>query len=223
MSFQSLGLRKLVATSYRRSAIVGTQLPLFDIEGLKPQGREPYAIEINAIPDANGDGAVDLADVEYLLRHEANTTRPLEGDSSYAGGDFRSAEATRLLAEADIVVTNPPFSLFREFVAQLMAHDKQFLIIGNMNAITYKEIFAFISANRLWLGIDNGGTKWFRVPEDYDIKTESRKKRKMTSNISAWGASCGSPTWIIPSAMNPSRFIKNTRRRPIRIMTIMTP
>ena len=81
-----------------------------------------------------------------------------------------------LLKKADIVITNPPFSIFRQFVAILAEHRKQFLILGNQNAITYKEIFKLIKENRLWLGVDNGGTKWFRVPDDYDIQTESRKK-----------------------------------------------
>jgi hypothetical protein len=80
------------------------------------------------------------------------------------------------LKEADIVVTNPPFSLFREFVAQLIEYEKKFLIIGDQNAITYREIFPLIRDNKVWLGIDNGGEKWFQVPMDYNIKTESRIK-----------------------------------------------
>ena len=95
----------------------------------------------------------------------------LEGD-----GDFRSAECIRLLQEADIVATNPPFSLFREYVAQLVEYKKKFLILGSQNAITYKEVFRLIKDNVLWLGVDNGGTKWFRVPDHYEIQTESRKK-----------------------------------------------
>lgn len=91
-------------------------------------------------------------------------------------GDFRSPECIEILKEADIIVTNPPFSLFREYVAQLMEYDKKFLIIGNQNALTNKDIFELIKKNKIWLGIDNGGTKWFKVPEDYDITTESRKK-----------------------------------------------
>jgi hypothetical protein len=91
-------------------------------------------------------------------------------------GDFRGKECIRLLNEADIVVTNPPFSLFREYVAQLMGYNKKFLILASQNAITYKEVFKFIKDNKLWLGYDNGGTKWFQVPVDYDIPTESRKK-----------------------------------------------
>lgn len=91
-------------------------------------------------------------------------------------GDFRSQECIALLKETDIVVTNPPFSLFREYVEQLMKYDKKFLILGNQNAITYKETFQFIQDNKLWLGYDNGGTKWFQVPDDYDIPTLSRIK-----------------------------------------------
>jgi len=91
-------------------------------------------------------------------------------------GDFRSEECIKLLKEADIVVTNPPFSLFREYVAQLMENKKKFLILGDQNAITYKETFGYIKDDKLWVGYDNGGTKWFQVPMDYDISTESRKK-----------------------------------------------
>ncbi|OGL66696.1 hypothetical protein A2856_02940 [Candidatus Uhrbacteria bacterium RIFCSPHIGHO2_01_FULL_63_20] len=171
LNFNALGLKKLIATSYVPSAIAGKQLPLVEIEGLKPDGKEPFKIEINAVPDANGDGATDLADVEYLLRHEANIATPLKGD-----GDFRSAECVELLKQVDIVCTNPPFSLFREFVAQLIEYEKKFLVIGNQNAITYKDVFNLIKENKLWLGVDNGGTKWFRVPDGYDIQTESRKK-----------------------------------------------
>jgi hypothetical protein len=176
LNFNTLGLKKLIATSYAKSTIVGAHLPLFDIEGLKPEGRKPYAIEINEVPDHNGDGATDLSDVEYLLRHDANTARTLKGDAEWGAGDFRSAECVAYLAEADVVVTNPPFSLFREYVAQLAAHEKQFLIIGNQNAIDYRVVFDLIRQDKLWLGVENGGTKWFRVPDDYDIQTESRIK-----------------------------------------------
>lgn len=170
-NFNALGLKKLITTSYVKSPIVGGQLPLFEVEGLKPSGKEPFKIEIKEVPDADKDGAINLDDVEYLLKHDRNTATPLKGD-----GDFRSEECIKLLSQADIVVTNPPFSLFREYVEQLMEYDKKFLILGNQNAITYKEIFKLVKENKLWLGHDNGGTKWFQVPDDYDIQTESRIK-----------------------------------------------
>ena len=170
-NFNYLGLKKLITTSYVTSPIVGSQLPLFEVEGLKKDDKQPLKVEINEVPDSNNDGAVDLSDVRYLLKHDKNVAASLKDN-----GDFRSDECIALLKEADIVVTNPPFSLFREYVVQLVEHNKKFLILGNQNAITYKEIFKFIKEDKLWLGYDNGGTKWFQVPVDYDIPTESRKK-----------------------------------------------
>ncbi len=171
LNFNPLGLKKLIATSYKTSPIVGGQLPLLDIEGLKPDGKEPYAIEINEVSDQNGDGATDLTDVEYLLKHDANTSRSLSGDGIYNAGDFRSQECVALLQEADIVITNPPFSLFREYVAQLVDHDKQFIIIGNVNSVTYKEIFSLIKENKLWFGESiHSGDREFRVPDHYPLQ-----------------------------------------------------
>ncbi|MDO9557228.1 MAG: adenine-specific methyltransferase EcoRI family protein [Coriobacteriia bacterium] len=173
MNFNHLGLKKLITTCYSGSPIAGEQLSPLGIEWL-PEDTPPqpaYKVEIVEVPDADGDGAFDLSDVEHLIRQEPNVLTLLDGD-----GDFRSPECIALLGEADVVVTNPPFSLFREYVAQLVEHDKLFLILGNQNAITYSEIFKLIKEDRVWLGYDNGGTKWFRVPEDYNITTESRIK-----------------------------------------------
>ncbi|EBA1657956.1 hypothetical protein HB016_004937, partial [Salmonella enterica subsp. enterica] len=171
-NFNHLGLKKLIATSYSQSPVSGRQLSLFGQHG----GDRSFAIEINEIPDFNSKGTIDATDVEYLLKNSQHVSRKLKGDDDYCAGDFRSKECISLLKKADIVITNPPFSLFREYVAQLVKHDKKFLIIGNQNAITYKEIFHLIKDNKLWLGVDNGGTKWFQVPDNYDIQTESRKK-----------------------------------------------
>jgi len=170
-SFNALRLKKIITTSYVKSPIVGGQLPLFEMEGLKPSGKEPFKMEIKEVTDINRNGAINLDDIKYLLKHNKNTAAPLRGN-----GDFRSDECIKFLKKADIVVTNPPFSLFREYVAQLVEYDKKFLILGDQNAITYKEIFKLIKENKLWLGYENGGTKWFQVPDDYDITTESRKK-----------------------------------------------
>jgi hypothetical protein len=96
---------------------------------------------------------------------------PLAGD-----GDFQSEECVALLDESDIVVTNPPFSLFREYINLLLDKGKSFLVLGDQNGAKYSSIFPHIVADKLWFGYENGGTKWFRVPDDYEIKTESRKK-----------------------------------------------
>ena len=170
-NFNFLGLKKLISTSYIPSPIAGGQLPLFEVEGLKPDGKQPFKIEIKEVKYLDGDGAIDLDDVKDLLKSDKNTATPLSEN-----GDFRSDECVKLLKEADIVVTNPPFSLFREYVAQLIEYKKKFLVLGNQNAITYKEVFKPIKENKLWLGYDNGGTKWFQVPDNYEIQTESRKK-----------------------------------------------
>lgn len=160
-NFNFLGLKKLIATSYTKSPIAGTQLSLFELEGLKPDGKQPFKVEITEVPDSDGDGAVDLSDVQYLLKHDKNSATPLRGN-----GDFRSEECLQLLKEADIVVTNPPFSLFREYVQQLIKYQKKFLIIGNKNAVAYKEIFKLIQDNKVWLGYRNiNSDMWLMVPE----------------------------------------------------------
>lgn len=171
LNFNALGLKKLIATSYVLSPIVGGQLPTAHIEGLKPDGKEPYAIEINEVPDLHGHGATDLSDVQYILEHNSKTSWRLNGDASYGAGDFRSQECVGFLKQADIVCTNPPFSLFREYVAQLVEYRKQFLIIGHMNALHYKEIFRLIKENRLWLGQSiHSGDREFRVPHHYPLR-----------------------------------------------------
>ena len=167
-NFNALGLKKLITTSYNKSPIAGRQLPLFEMEGLKsikPKDAEAHRIEINEVPDINKDGAIGLEDVKQLLEHDANVSAPLKGN-----GDFRSEECIKLLKQADIVVTNPPFSLFREYLAQLVEYNKKFLIIGNVNSITYKECFKLIKDNKMWLGASiHSGDREFRVPDDYPL------------------------------------------------------
>jgi hypothetical protein len=162
LRFNQLGLKKLICTCYDGSPITGTQLSLFSLD---PEGNEKktaYKVEITEVGDMNGDGAVDLTDVEYLIQNNKNVLSALKGN-----GDFRSQECIELLKEADIVVTNPPFSLFREYIAQLMEYDKKFLVVGNQNAITYKEIFPLLMTDKLWLG-NKSGDMAFKVPEDYE-------------------------------------------------------
>jgi hypothetical protein len=163
-NFNALKLKKLITTSYVKSPIVGNQLSLFDMEGLKPEGKEPFKIEINEVKDFDCDGAIGLKDVEWLLKHDANVAKPLKGN-----GDFRSEECIDLLKKSDIVVTNPPFSLFREYVAQLIENNKKFLIIGNTNALTYREIFKLIKDNNLRTGYTNFNVgMFFIVPDDWE-------------------------------------------------------
>ena len=159
LRFNHLGLKELVATCYDSSPVVGEQISMFP-------DRRPYMIRITEVKDMDGNGATDLADVTaYLLQNKKNIARPL------ISGDFRSEECIALLKKADIVVTNPPFSLFREYVALLMEHEKQFLIIGNVNAITYKEVFPLIKDNKIWLGYSiHSGDREFRVPDDYPLE-----------------------------------------------------
>ena len=168
MNFNFLGLKKLIATCYKGSPIIYTQLNLFGNENRVTadiKEKKPYKIEITEVVDANGDGAVDLTDVEYLLRNKNNALTLLDEN-----GDFRSPECVELLKQADIVVTNPPFSLFREFISQLVEFNKEFIVIGNVNAITYKEIFPLIKENKLWMGYSiHSGDREFRVPDDYPL------------------------------------------------------
>jgi hypothetical protein len=169
MNFNFLGLNKLISTCYTKSPVAYKQLSLFDVKNLNVKNgdaKHPYKIEITEVKDENADGAVDLADVEYLLKNTKNSLTLLNGD-----GDFRSAECIELLKEADIVATNPPFSLFREYVAQLIEYDKKFIIIGNVNAITYMDVFKLISSNKIWLGQSiHSGDREFRVPDYYPLE-----------------------------------------------------
>jgi hypothetical protein len=167
-NFKKLGLKKLVTTSYDGSPIAGAQLTFDEyVEGNgKRQKPKAIAVEIEKVKDVNGDGATGIEDVKLFLKRNPHTRRRLGG-----GGDFRSPECIALLKEADIVVTNPPFSLFKEYVAQLVEHDKKFLIIGNMQALTYKEVFPLIKADKLWMGVTiHSGDREFRVPDHYPLK-----------------------------------------------------
>ena len=165
LNFNALGLKKLIATCYDGSPIAQQELPLFEDEDNEPK-KKAYKVEISEVPDMDGNGATDLTDVKILLkRSDHNVKAELKGN-----GDFRSQECIELLKQADIVVTNPPFSLFREYMAQLVQYDKKFLIIGNQNSITTKDLFPLIKANKVWLGVTmNGSNRWFRVPDDYEM------------------------------------------------------
>jgi len=161
LSFKALGLKKLIATCYAGSPISNKELSLFPDESTENKTtRNPHKIEITS-----NDGIKNLADVELLLSSDRNHLTRLQGD-----GDFRSEEIKKLREEADIIITNPPFSLFREFLAWVVEANKQFLVIGNMNAITYKEVFPLIKENKMWLGVSiHSGDREFRVPDHYPL------------------------------------------------------
>jgi len=164
MNFNFFGLKKLIATCYSSSPVAYTQLSLFDVKGIKIKNQEKkaYKIEITEVKDCNGDGAVDLTDVEHLIKNKKNTLKLLKGD-----GDFRSDECLKLLKESDIVVTNPPFSLFREYVAQLIDNNKKFIIMGNTNALSYKEIFKLFKDDMIRTGYTNFNVgMYFFVPDN---------------------------------------------------------
>jgi len=171
LNFKKLGLKQLITTSYKPSPIANTQLELFceNDKPAKPKGRPKVTANkfiINNVHDIDSDGEFNLKDVAKQLKaNKHNEWSPLEGD-----GDFRSAECIALLKQSDIIVTNPPFSLFREYINQLFDFNKKFVIIGNMNAITYKEVFPIIMENKMWFGPSiSSGDREFEVPDSYPI------------------------------------------------------
>lgn len=177
-NFNRLGLKKLIATSYDGSPIAGqgTLFPEYaDGNGAR---RKPKALAVilDCVRDEDGDGAINISDVELFLKRNKAARLALQGSEDFPGGDFRSPECLAFLEEADIVVTNPPFSLFRDFVAHLVRYDKKFLIIGNQNAITYNDVFPLIRENKLWLGVTiHSGDREFRVPDYYPLNAVSSR------------------------------------------------
>ena len=181
LNFNRLELKKLIATWYATSPIMGSQLKYcmdasgqmyisFDSELTADNNtKRPYKAVVSVVYDKTGDGGVDMFDVAELFRSGENQLTELSGD-----GDYRSDECLELLQEADIVVTNPPFSKFREYVSTLIKYDKKFIIIGNINAATYKETFPLIQHNKMWLGASiHSGDRAFYVPDDYPLDAAS--------------------------------------------------
>ncbi len=158
-NFEFFGLKKLISTSYAiesknyksdwQPTLFETENPLYNADKSRVKGKI-FTLD----HDTNTNGRIDIDDLQWHY---------LEGD-----GDFRSAEVTALRDEADIIITNPPFSLFREFLAWIMAGEKQFLILGNINAISYKEVFPLIKDNKIWLGPSiSSGDREFMIPQEY--------------------------------------------------------
>jgi hypothetical protein len=191
-NFNKLGLKKLISTSYDGSPIAGqlTLFPEYNEGNGKRQKPKALAVILDQVKDEDGDGAANIDDVKLFLKRNKAARIALKGDDKYGGGDFRSPDSVAFLKEADIVVTNPPFSLFREYVAQLVEYSKKFLIIGNTNAITYKEIFPLIKDNRVWFGCTSFNVgMFFEVPAHWErfhhIDQETGKKIARVST-SCW-------------------------------------
>ena len=169
-NFEELGLKKLISTSFAinskiikagiQTSFLETTSPKFDKSKTNTHGKI-FVLE----KDTTGDGKINLNDIEWDY---------LEGD-----GDFRSKEVRKLRDEADIIVTNPPFSLFREFLAWIMEANKQFVIIGNINAISYKEVFPLLKDNKIWIGATNFNTgMYFRVPDNFEYEPSYKFERE---------------------------------------------
>lgn len=196
LHFEEYGLKKLIATSYAPAsnpAINEYKPTLFELES--PQYDETKSRERGRLfvldgTDVNHDGKVNIDDLRWTY---------LDGD-----GDFRSAEVTALRDEADIVVTNPPFSLFKEFMPWLTAGGVNFSVIANMNAITYKEVFPLLQANRMWLGPSiSSGDREFRVPETYPLTAASSRVDEQGGRFVRVKGAAGSLTSSTVDVINP--------------------
>lgn len=212
LNFKKLGLKRLITTSYKPSPVANTQLALFGAEQYSPnpKGRPKATANqfiINKVHDIDGDGQFNLNDVaEQLKANKVNKWAPLAGE-----GDFRSAECLALLKQADIVVTNPPFSLFREYVKQLVELDKKFVIVGSKNAITYKEIFPLIMGNRMWTGVTGFSTDMlFIAPAGIDLSGKPKTALRCVDGV----------TYLRSPSIWFTNLDHGRRHQPLQLMTM---
>ena len=217
LNFNKLGLKQIITTSYKPSPVANTQLELFgdDKTLTKSKGRPKVTANkfiINEVHDIDGDGEFNLKDVAKQLKaNKHNEWTPLEGE-----GDFRSDECVNLLKQSDIVVTNPPFSLFREYVKQLFDYNKKFVIIGSMNAITYKEIFPLIKENKMWLGNKTSSQQMFlQAPKEYTERVMASRPQGMW-----WRIIDGKPLIGIHTALWFTNLDHGRRHQPLPLMTM---
>ena len=183
INFKRLELKRLICTCYGTSPFAGTQLSLFEEDNIETEPKKAYKIIIDEIPTDNECGHPSLGDVEKLLRSDKGPVL-LNGD-----GDFRSPECVALLDQADICVTNPPFSLMKEYIPLLIAKKKSFIILGNTNHVTFKELFNYFKTDQIWLGYTSGHF-WFRVPDYYEAKGTDYKQDEMGQKWRRMGNSC---------------------------------
>ena len=183
LNFNRLGLKRLIATCYNGSAVSGNELLLDFGDTVDDPKKIAYKVEITEVSDVNGDGAVNLADIQYLMQNDKNVISVLKGN-----GSFDSSESVELLKEADIVVTNPPFSLFREYLSLLDQYGKRFLIIGNTNALKYKLTFKMFQEDRIRTGYTNFNVgMFFQVPNSYEKFHHIENGKKMARvSTSCW-------------------------------------
>lgn len=219
-NFERFGLKKLISTSYARDSkeykdtlqlsLLEVNSPKYDKSKTDSRGKIYTLTE-----DKTGDGKVNFEDFDWDY---------LEGD-----GDFRSEEVKKLRDEADIIITNPPFSLFREFLAWIMEADKQFLIIGSLNAITYREVFPLLKANKVWLGNNykvNGGAMFYEIPESIanldqvrEIKTDEKGKKIFITRVQGvrWFTNLDHGRLHQPITLMPeSDIIKFVTKKPFK-------
>lgn len=180
-NFNNLKLKRLICTSFSLSKITGTQLTLEDTVDKKVADNYGFVLDITHIDEKK----LSKNGIPHFLKEERKIKK-LNGN-----GDFRSDECLTYLSECDIVVTNPPFSLFKEFVSEIIKHQKNFLIIGNQNALTYKEIFPLIQKGKVWTGYQFGEMK-FRVPDS----SEPRTTRYWVDNDGKKWRSLGNAMWL---------------------------
>lgn len=187
LNFNRLKLKKLIATCYAGSPIANDQLSIFDIlNDADPSATTgtAYKAVVTKVYDKTGDGAINLDDIIELFKSGENELTELEGN-----GDYKSDECLQLMDEADIVVTNPPFSQFIEFTQTLIDRDKDFIIIGNQGKITNKDIFPLIQNNQMWLGNNNPVPKKFYVPHENENK-KNIEKDEQGRLIASFGNTC---------------------------------
>ena len=203
-NFENLGLKKLISTSYAADSKpkeIYYQLTLFESEAPQYDSKKTrsHGKIFTLTRDTDNTGNIDIDDLEWQY---------LEGD-----GDFRSDEVKKLRDEADIIVTNPPFSLFREFVSWVLESNKELVVIGNQNAITYKEIFPLLKENKLWIGATNNGKDMvFEVPKGAEVALKDREKAAKMGYVGNY-TRLGNACWF-------TNIDHGRRHRPLELMTM---
>ncbi|MCA9364596.1 MAG: DNA methyltransferase, partial [Candidatus Moranbacteria bacterium] len=212
LNFNKLGLKKLITTSYKPSPVANTQLELFGDDKTLPQkkGRPKVTANkflISDVGDINNDGQFDLKDIaQQLKENKHNEWIPLKEN-----GDFRSDECVELLKQSDIVVTNPPFSLYRKYVEQLVKYDKKFVIIGSKNTITYKEIFPLIKENKMWVGTTSFNKDMlFIAPANQDLGSKPKTAVRVVNGV----------TYLRSPSVWFTNLDHGRRHQPIPLMTM---